>query len=120
MTRQRVTEESAWLALAWLCKDLDVPMLDCPAHIVEKHIDFWRQHGVRCELHGTQAGLAIYGMSVVYYKAAVGGYRSGGGYWHDGLYALAGDTWRELVGRIGAAREGVELARKGPPWKRAD
>lgn len=121
--RNRITEEHAWLALAWLCKDLDTVMLNCPAHIAERHESTWRIHGFKLGLHGTQAGLSIHGMSVVYYEASREGYRSGGGFWTDGLSSLAGDTWRELVGRINAAREGIELARcalpagRGLPWE---
>lgn len=118
MKRERITEEHAWVALVWLCKDLNVVMLNCPADIVAKHADHWERLGVKLGLYGTQAGLAIYGMSVVYYEPARDGYRSGGGFWTDGLSSLAGDTWRELVGRINAAREGIAMARDGMPWTR--
>jgi hypothetical protein len=121
MANHRFIEEDAWIALSALCVDLDVPMLDCPTHIVEKYSAMWQRQEVRVALRGCRAGLSICGMRVVWYKAAEGGQRSGGGYWTDGVSNIDGSgSWRELCGRIAAAREGIELVRRGLPWARKE
>lgn len=118
MARARVVERDAWIALAELCLDLDAPLLDVPADLAVKFGDDWRRRGLKLGLHGTLAGFSIGGLGceVIWHEHKSGGYMSGGGYWSQGIKSFSCDSWRELVGRITAAREAIELIRRGMPW----
>jgi len=110
-------EIRAWLSLGWLCRDLGVALIDCPAAVREHssggHVPFLAIMGSNCvRLVDTARGaspvpgFALRGLSVIYHN----GIDPDGEPIGIGARNSKRATWADLVASIESARWAARYA----------